>query len=118
MFARTLHVTYKTDEAGPEIPVPLAWLDSFAMRNFTNNVEFDDLLPVEVGRLEAGYRVPLPALTAALEAWLRRKSWLSAGMRLRIRELDCPEAHTDPPGSASYPCKPHLGNTGGNRPCS
>ncbi len=101
MFARTLQVTYKADEASPETAVPLAWLDNFAMRNFTNSVEFDDLLPVEAGRLEAGYRVPLPALTAALEAWFRRKSWLSAGARLRVQELIRPQAHTDPPGSAS-----------------
>lgn len=68
--------------------MPLAWLDSFAMRNFTNNVECDDLLPVEAGRLEAGYRVPLPALAAAIRAWFRRKGWLSAQAGLQVTELD------------------------------
>jgi hypothetical protein len=30
-------------------PVPLAWLDSFCMRDFTRSVEFDDTLPVTGG---------------------------------------------------------------------
>ena len=44
MFARRLSVTY-LDEAGVEHPCPLAWIDNFAMRNFTNDAVFDDTLP-------------------------------------------------------------------------
>ena len=101
MFARTLQVTFQADPSAPDIPVPLAWLDSFAMRNFTNSAEFDDLLPVADGRLEAGYRVPLPELAAALELWLRRKRRLPPPAQLSVRELPRSPVETDPQGRAS-----------------
>ncbi len=85
MFARLLHVTYHGEHTS-ETAVPLAWLDSFAMRNFTNSAAFDDLLPRGAGQLEAGYRVPLPALAAAMEAWFRRKGWLPAQASVRVSE--------------------------------
>jgi len=46
--------------------VPLEWLDSFCMRNFTRSVEFDDTLPIREGRLEAGLRVDPARLAAAM----------------------------------------------------
>jgi len=46
--------------------VPLDWLDSFCMRNFTRSVEFDDTLPIREGRLEAGLRVDPARLAAAM----------------------------------------------------
>ncbi len=52
---------------------PLEWLDSFAMRNFTNAPEFDDTLPVADGLLEAGSRVEPQRLAAALEQWLNQR---------------------------------------------
>lgn len=66
---------------------PLRGLDSFAMRNFTNDAVFDDTLPVEDGLLEVGHRVPLERLQDAMEDWLRRKSFLAAGEVLRVSGL-------------------------------
>jgi len=42
---------------GERRPCPLDWLDSFCMRNFTGQAEFDDTLPIAEGLLEAGFRV-------------------------------------------------------------
>lgn len=67
-------------------PCPIAWIDNFAMRNFTNDAVFDDTLPVADGLLEAGRRVPLDRLRASMEDWFRRKSYLSEKERLRIQE--------------------------------
>jgi hypothetical protein len=65
---------------------PIAWIDNFAMRNFTNDAVFDDTLPVGDGRMEAGLRVPLERLRAAMEDWFRRKGYFSGEDRLRIQE--------------------------------
>jgi len=65
---------------------PLAWIDSFAMRNFTNDAVFDDTLPVGDGCLEVGSRVPLDRLSASMEDWFRRKSYLGRNEQLRIYE--------------------------------
>ncbi len=54
-------------------PVPLDWLDSFCMRNFTGSVEFDDTLPLGDGRLEAGLRVDLERLAAAMSDWFTKR---------------------------------------------
>jgi hypothetical protein len=78
MFARRLRVSY-VDSAGLARPCPIAWIDNFAMRNFTNDAIFDDTLPVADGLLEAGSRVPLDRLQAAMEDWFRRKGYLKAG---------------------------------------
>ena len=67
-------------------PFPLKWLDSFAMRNFTNDPVFDDTLPVADGVLEAGARVPLDRLRSSMEDWFRRKGYLPAGAELKISE--------------------------------
>ena len=78
MFAQRLSVTY-LDEAGVEHPCPLAWIDNFAMRNFTNDAVFDDTLPVADGLMEAGTRVPLERLQSAMEDWFRRKGYFKHG---------------------------------------
>ncbi len=85
MFLRKLRVM-RVVSGGETAPVPIAWLDSFAMRNFTNDAAFDDTLPVEDGLLEAGLRVPLPELRTAMEAWFRRKGWLATSEWVEVRE--------------------------------
>ena len=82
MFSRKLRVEYEAD--GKRLPCPLKWLDSFAMRNFTNDAVFDDTLPTADGQLEAGARVPLDKLEAAMEDWFRKKGYLKAGQRLVV----------------------------------
>ena len=74
MYARKIRVEY--EEAGRRHPCPLKWMDSFAMRNFTNDQVFDDTLPTSDGTMEIGTRVPLDRLQAAMEDWFRRKSYL------------------------------------------
>jgi hypothetical protein len=85
MFARTLTIE-RIDSQGRRHPCPIAWIDNFAMRNFTNDAIFDDTLPVGDGRLEAGYRVPLEALRPAVEDWFRRKCYLKPGESLSISD--------------------------------
>ncbi len=85
MFARRLSVD-RVDVEGRAHPCPIAWIDNFAMRNFTNSAVFDDTLPVSDGWLEAGYRVPLDALRVAMADWFRRKGYLKTGEELRIGE--------------------------------
>ena len=85
MFSRKLSID-RVDPEGLRHPCPLKWIDNFAMRNFTNDVIFDDTLPVADGLMEAGNRVPLDRLRPAMEDWFRRKGYLSAGETLEIRE--------------------------------
>ncbi len=87
MFARLLAVE-RIDEAGARHDCPIRWIDNFAMRNFTNDAIFDDTLPLADGRLEAGFRVPLDRLAAAMEEWFRRKGYLKPEERLAIFELE------------------------------
>ena len=54
-------------------PVPLDWLDSFCMRNFTGSAEFDDTLPTGEGKLEAGLRVEPARLAAAMSEWFTKR---------------------------------------------
>ncbi len=84
MFSRKIRVEYEAD--GQRRPAPLKWLDSFAMRNFTNAPIFDDTLPVADGVIEIGTRVPLPELKSAMEDWFRRKGYLPKEGRLVIME--------------------------------
>jgi len=86
MFARRLAIE-RVDPAGEAHPCPIKWIDSFSMRNFTNDAVFDDTLPLGDGLLEAGYRVPLDQLRISMEDWFRRKSYLKPDERLRITEL-------------------------------
>ena len=74
MFSRKIRVEYEHE--GKRLLCPLKWLDSFAMRSFTNNSAFDDTLPVSDGLMEIGERVPLEQLKDAMEDWFRRKGYL------------------------------------------
>ncbi|MGD0347372.1 MAG: hypothetical protein ABSA85_11480 [Terracidiphilus sp.] len=85
MFARRVSVERK-DTAGARHAVPIRQIDSFAMRNFTNDAVFDDTFPAGDGVLEIGHRVPIERLKAAMEDWFRRKSYLKADERLEVRE--------------------------------
>jgi hypothetical protein len=82
VFSRKLRVEYEAD--GKRIPCPLKWLDSFAMRNFTNDAVFDDTLPTADGQMEIGERVPVEKLRAAMEDWFRRKGYLKPEQRLVV----------------------------------
>lgn len=85
MFARRLSIA-RIDAEGARHACPVKWIDSFAMRNFTNDAVFDDTLPVGDGALEAGFRVPLDRLQQAMEDWFRRKGYLKRGERLDVAE--------------------------------
>ena len=84
MFARKVHVEYESN--GRRQPAPLKWLDSFAMRNFTNDQVFDDTLPTADGVIEIGARVPLDRLKMAIEDWFRRKGYLAKDAALLVSE--------------------------------
>jgi hypothetical protein len=86
MFVRKLSI-HRVDPAGTRHACPLRWIDNFAMRNFTNDAVFDDTLPVADGTLEAGYRVPLDRLQAAMEDWFRRKGYLTPEEHLEVTEI-------------------------------
>lgn len=58
---------------GKRQPMPLEWLDSFCMRNFTGSGEFDDTLPTGEGRLEAGSKVDIQRLAAVMSEWLTKR---------------------------------------------
>jgi hypothetical protein len=83
VFAQRLKVSYQ-DENGAEHPCPLAWIDNFAMRNFTNDAVFDDTMPVADGVMEVGHRVPLDRLQASMEDWFRRKGYLKSSQLLLV----------------------------------
>ncbi len=85
MFVRKLRVE-QVDAAGVATPCPVKWIDSFAMRNFTNDAVFDDTLPTSDGRMEAGLRVPLDLLQQRMDGWFRRKGYLAHDAQLRILE--------------------------------
>ena len=84
MFARKVRVEF--EENGHRQPAPLKCLDSFAMRNFTNDQVFDETLPVQDGLMEIGSRVPLELLRDRMEDWFRRKSYLPKEARLVVTE--------------------------------
>ena len=84
MFSRRIRVEYES--SGQSKPCELKWLDSFSMRNFTNDAVFDDTLPISDGLIEAGTRVPLDSLRNAMEDWFRRKSYIGKSDRLIVAE--------------------------------
>jgi len=84
MFARKIRVEY--EQAGQRHACPLKWLDSFSMRNFTNDQVFDDTIPTGDGQMEIGARVPLQRLRAAMDDWFRRKSYLPKDGTLVVEE--------------------------------
>ena len=85
MFARTVRIE-RIDSEGIAHLCPIHWIDSFSMRNFTNDAIFDDTLPVVDSILEAGYRVPLDRLQASMQDWFRRKNYIGPEEQLRISE--------------------------------
>ena len=91
MFLRKLKIE-RIDEHGEPHPCPIKQLDSFAMRNFTNDAIFDDTLPIADGLLEAGNRIPLKLLQEKMQEWFRRKSYIAAAETLRISELQLGDA--------------------------
>lgn len=86
MFSRRIKVEYQSDSQWK--PCTLKWLDSFSMRNFTNEAVFDDTLPVADGLMEIGSRVPLEELKSALEDWFRKKSYIGKQDHLRLTRKD------------------------------
>jgi hypothetical protein len=92
MFVRKLRVEYlRDDEPAQRCPIaqpcPIAWIDNFAMRNFTNSAVFDDTLPTGDGRMEIGLRLPMDTLEQAMAEWFRKKGYLHEGDRLIVREI-------------------------------
>jgi hypothetical protein len=90
LFLRKLRIEY----AGPDLnyrPCPIAWIDNFAMRNFTNDAVFDDTLPIGDGLLEAGFRVPVDLLRASMEDWFHRKGYIRSGESVRVTEVKMTE---------------------------
>lgn len=85
MFSRKLSIS-RVDAEGLRHPCPLKWIDNFAMRNFTNDAIFDDTLPVSDGLMEAGNRIPLERLQAAMEDWFRRKGYIHPGESIEVGE--------------------------------
>ncbi len=84
MFARKIHVEVLEPDGPRDCPV--AWLDSFCMRNFTGRSAFDDVLPVSDGLIEAGFRVDLGFLKTDLEDWLTRK--FGGGLPVKVRLME------------------------------
>ena len=73
---------------GERRPMPLDWLDSFCMRNFTGSAEFDDTLPTGEGRLEAGLRVQPDRVAAAMSEWFtKRGKGNGERVTIEIKEL-------------------------------
>ncbi len=85
MFARRLSVQ-RIDPSGERHICPIRHIDSFAMRDFTNDAVFDDTFPAGDGLLEIGHKVPLGRLQSAMEDWFRRKGYLKPGERLEVME--------------------------------
>jgi len=85
LFLRRVRVEYESN--GQRKPCEVKWLDSFSMRNFTNDAVFDDTLPVAEGLIEIGSRVPLDALRTAMEDWFHRKSYIGKQDNLVLNEL-------------------------------
>ena len=80
------------EENGKRSRCPMKWLDSFAMRNFTNATVFDDTLPVDDGMMEVGKKIPLDQLKEAMEDWFRRKGYLPKESALILAETPLPPA--------------------------
>ena len=88
MFARKVRVQYiPKGEAASAKDCPIKWLDSFSMRNFTNDAVFDDTIPIGDGVMEIGARVPLPQLESAMQDWFRKKNYIGKEDELRIAEM-------------------------------
>jgi hypothetical protein len=71
MYARKLQANIVED--GARRAVPLDWLDSFCMRNFTGSGEFDDTLPTGEGQIEAGLGIDPGRLAIAMSEWFTKR---------------------------------------------
>jgi len=87
MFARKVKIECVAED-GSAKPCPIAWIDNFAMRNFTNDAIFDDTLPIGDGLLEIGNRVPVERLEVAMEEWFHKKGYVKAAERVRAMEIN------------------------------
>jgi hypothetical protein len=86
MYARKLTAEMRIGDE--RRAVPLDWLDSFCMRNFTGSAEFDDTLPTADGTLEAGLSVDAARLAAAMSEWFtKRGKGNGAAVVVELREL-------------------------------
>jgi hypothetical protein len=86
MYARKLQAEMVIGEERK--PVPLEWLDSFCMRNFTGSGEFDDTLPTGEGSLETGLSIELERLAAAMSEWFtKRGKGNGKPVRIELQEL-------------------------------
>jgi len=86
MFARKLRIL-RVDVDGQSHACPIAWIDNFAMRNFTNHAVFDDTLPIGDGLLEVGYRVPIDDLGPSIQDWFCRKGYLKPGEIVAVEQI-------------------------------
>jgi hypothetical protein len=86
MFQRKVRIDCISGDSSA-VPCPIAWIDNFAMRNFTNDAIFDDTLPVGDGLLEIGNRVPVERLEVAMEEWFWKKGYVKAGERVQVTEV-------------------------------
>jgi hypothetical protein len=87
MYARKLAAEMTI--GGERRAVPLDWLDSFCMRNFTGSAEFDDTLPRADGELEAGLSVEPARLAAAMGEWFtKRGKGNGAPVVVELRQRD------------------------------
>lgn len=71
MYAQKLKVAVVVQ--GERRACPLEWLDQFCMRNFTNAAEFDDMLPLGDGEVEASFRVAPDRFAEKFAAWLTQR---------------------------------------------
>jgi hypothetical protein len=86
MYARKLQAEIVTGEE--RRAVPLDWLDSFCMRNFTGSGEFDDTLPTGEGHLEAGLSVDRERLAGAMSEWFtKRGKGNGKPVKVELREV-------------------------------
>src|SRR5271169_1908304 len=86
MYARKLTAEMTID--AERRLVPLDWLDSFCMRNFTGSAEFDDTLPTGEGRLEAGLKIEPARLAAAMSEWFTKRGKGNGGaVSVELSEL-------------------------------
>ena len=86
MWIRKLRIE-RVGIGGEASPCPIAWIDNFAMRNFTNDAIFDDTLPVGDGLLEIGNRVPVARLQTEMQEWFVKKGYVKSGERVRVVEI-------------------------------
>jgi hypothetical protein len=98
MFSRQIKVEFEHN--GHRRTCDLKWLDSFSMRNFTNDAAFDDTLPVADGLMQIGRKVPLEKLRASMEDWFQRKSYIGKQDTVIVSEVNSSAMPTPNPLSS------------------